>query len=351
MEYLTNHGWLPSPNKTEQDKPDWTIEALSMPLAATLPERASLETFVERIDNQLSKPWCVAFGTVNPIEYAMKMHGLPVPKGGFSKAFMYAMCKKYDGIPLTDGTYIRVAFEVAAKYGLCPDSLCPTATYLQLDHLPVITNQMLSEAYKYRIKAYARLQDYQGYADLAQIKQVIANKGFVVIGSWVEQDNWLDGDDLITVPKGDILGGHCTFLFDFDNQYIRSGITGFTGDGNSWGEGWGDRGKAHMSYEYMKWKTADTRQPCLSEAWAFTVGGTLITPKIYNMPVAPVYVEPGYTMLPFRAIYEALGGQVRWYRNTEEKIVAVAEVALKGKTVTIEAVQDSTELKIYERSE
>ena len=121
MQLIHNTGYLPAPD----DNRDWPLSALAIP--AAIPAAASLETFVSRIDNQLSKPWCVAFGTCNAVEFEMKRQGLPVPEGGFSKAWLYAMCKQQDGIPGQDGTYIRSALGIAKNYGLFPDSLCPTA--------------------------------------------------------------------------------------------------------------------------------------------------------------------------------------------------------------------------------
>jgi len=327
------------------------LQSLSLGAVET-PEKASLETFVERIDNQLSKPWCVAFGVCNAVEFAMKMRGVKVPDGGLSKAYLYARCKQLDGIPNNDGTYIRTALDIATKEGICPDYLCPTAKYLNESALPTLTAAIKTEAAKYKIKAYARLQDAQGYADLGQIKQALANKQFVVIGSWVEQANWLDGDDLITVPKGTLLGGHCTYVFGYDNAFARVGLTGFCDDANSWGESWGDRGKCHMSYDYVNFRYLDGI-PTLSEAWTFTVDGTMPTMKTYDMPVPMQIIQTpagGNTMLPFRAIYEALGAAVRYYTNSAGKLVVVAEVELKSKTVIVEATQDDATLRTYERA-
>jgi len=271
MDFITNSGWLPSP----KDARDYPLSAIVPKPMGVIPERVSLESHVLRIDNQLSKPWCVAFGVCNSIEFAMRMRGIAVPEGGFSKAWLYARCKQLDGIPNQEGTFIRVALGIALNEGLCPDYLCPTAKYLQESALPALTTVMKTEAAKYRINAYARLQDAEGYASADLINQAIANQQFVVIGSWVEQDNWLDGDAYITIPKGNILGGHCTYLFDYDNSESAVGHMGFDGDANSWGTEWGNNGKANMAHDYINYRDLDG-VPALQEAWTFTVNGAVI---------------------------------------------------------------------------
>lgn len=346
MEFVNTSGWLPSPDKKEGEKKDWPLSALTVTTAIT-PIRASQESFVERIDNQYSKPWCVAFAVCNAIEFKRRMMGLPVPKGGFSKAWLYAMCKNLDGIPDQNGTYIRTALGVAYTYGLCPDYLCPTASYINNQTLPVLKENMAYAAAEYKITGYARLIGPDGFVPLDQIKQAIVDHGFVLLGSWVERDNWLDGDELILEPKGSVLGGHCTYLFDYDDEQLLFTHKGFVGDANSWGESWGNKGKARMSYGYINWRDRENGSPALYEAWTFTVGGAFIVDN-FIMPVPMQILPPGHTMLPFRGFLQSLGAtDISYYRNSQKKAVVTANIALKDRNVKIEATEGSTVLKVY----
>lgn len=260
-------GWRPSP-KSPKDA-DHPLQSIGM-ANATVPSKASLEGYINRVDDQRDKPWCVAFGVCNAIEYQRKVKGLGVPVGGFSKAYLYARCKQLDGIPGEDGTYVKTALWVALNEGLLPDYLCPTDEWLERDDLPPITAEMRAMAAKYRIKGFSRLQDTQGYVSLHQIKQAISSGGYVVIASIVDMD-WLDGDDILDKPEGEALGGHCTYLYDYDDMRKRVELFGMDGLMNSWGRKWGREGRCDMSYAYARSRYEDGT-PSLLEAWAFSVG-------------------------------------------------------------------------------
>jgi len=267
MNLQNRTGWRASPPSDKDFEHTLSSIGLYKP---DVPTAASMEKQVIRIDDQKSKPWCVAFGTANAIEFQMRARGLSVPKDGFSKAWLYARCKQLDGIPFEDGTYIKTALWIALNEGLCPDYLCPTTEWLEKDSLPELNSIMAREAGKYKITGFSKLQDMGGYSSLYQAKQAIASGGFVIIASLVEMDNWLDGDDLLLVPKGKVLGGHCTYKFGYDDKEKQSIYLGFCHGANSWGEDWGSRGKYDMAYAYDSWRDSDG-YPALLEAWAFSV--------------------------------------------------------------------------------
>lgn len=71
-----------------------------------------------------------------------------------------------------------------------------------------------------------------------------------------------------------------------------------------------------------------------------------IDERTIEMAVPMQVIGAGTTVLPFRAVYEALGGTVTWGRTPVNKIWAQASVPLVGKTVTVYTEEGSTQLKI-----
>lgn len=265
MELKNLTGWRASPPSMN----DWNYPLSSIGMdSAMIPDEADVTQWVSRVDNQGNKPRCVSYGTTNAVEFQMKSHGLPVPKRGFSKAWLYEMCKRYDGIPMEDGTFVKTALWVALTYGLCPEDLCPTENYMNGEPV-IITEEMMRAAAQYQIAGFSKLQRPDGTVSLDQIKQVIAKGGFVIIASIVDME-WGDEDPYLLRIEGEQLGGHCTMLGKYSNNKVVQTCKGILRDINSWGPDWADGGMADMSYDYAAARYPDGT-PVLLEAWAFSV--------------------------------------------------------------------------------
>lgn len=280
-----------------------------------VPQTASLDYLIEDSDimNQYSCPFCEAFAVAGIVNAYLKAVG-KLPPGGVSKKYLYWMSKKYDGIPNQPGTFPRVTLKIAQKYGACPESMLPWDGDCSE---PVITEEMHQEAAKYRIKGYYRLNGWE------EMLQALASGIFVNVGTIVTQDNWLDGDEYLLEPEGFYRGGHGHYLSQYDLTKIYKQFKEFLGGINSWGLGWGNKGRYWMARHYAEYVLEDIGLPALMEAWAVTFENQPEARPIEKIEdriqvkeflVAPQVID-GRTMLAVREIFKEAGFAVHWDGN------------------------------------
>ena len=139
------------------------------------------------------------------------------------------------------GTSLKAAMDVCRKYGVVTGTLLP----FQIETLMYAgpENAFYAEAAKRRISAYFNLK-----RNLGHWKTWLATQGPVLAGLSVDRA-W----DEATATRG--------VLDEFDPETVRGGhavaVVGYTASGrfilrNSWGTGWGDRGFAYASPEYVE---------------------------------------------------------------------------------------------------
>jgi len=200
------------------------------------------------------------------------------PKNGLSSLFVYILCKQIDGIPGILGTYIRTALSVLNNKGIIPEDDLPINLLKAESHFdyPMITNEMLNNALKYRNTGYARLFNL---GNINEIKLAIKSSP-LMCGLIVTDDFMYAKGGFIGKPNGLFSGGHAVKIVGFNDNLTHTYPNGVTEKGfligvNTWGKNWGDNGKFYIPYSIVNWKTEEG-MPFVSEMWSST---DLITKK------------------------------------------------------------------------
>jgi len=271
------------------DERDWPLRAITE--AVTIPDAASLKQYNTGILDQQTSPLCAAYSIVSILH---AYYGL-LP-GTLSPRFVYWQAKEIDGLDGQDGTTLRAVLQVVQKIGACTEKLCPSWPDWSK---PEFTDEMLTEAAKYTIKAYARLT----VGSLDDIEDAIASGRMVLVGSMVTATDWADG--WILEPEGTYSGGHATAIVEYDKTLSHENYKRFAGGPNSWGTDWGLSGFYEMAENFAEWTSVDMGgMHCLYEAWAVEFDQPF-TPQYpaqtKQFDVAPIIIN-GRTMVELRGL-------------------------------------------------
>jgi hypothetical protein len=219
-------GWIKDPI----DARDYNIRKLAPPRVA-LPESYIVYPGTIIYD-QGSTSKCVAYASsgVKTDEEFLQWN----KQYKFDSDWLYAECKKIDGIPSQEGTYPRIACQVLQTKG---DVLVPSGGCI----FDFAKKKTKTPDMKWAISAYYRINSANSDDE---IKQVVYQYGsFLAASNWYS--NWSDKFSIFPQPNNEISGGHC----------YR--VIGWTSAGwliaNSWGTIlWGDSGKAVMPYDIFR---------------------------------------------------------------------------------------------------
>lgn len=211
--------------------------------------------------HQYSASSCVGNATADAVELLNSVQGLP--KVQLSRLFIYSLARNLmdedrDGRPdldRDDGTYIRLAFDVLSKFGVCREDL-PTEKggwpYVvdssgkprNLHQLPSL--KAMRAATGYRIHSYYRI-DEDGYDRVEAVLAALRAEHPVVFGTLIDKAfTTYTGSQTVTTPTGPTIGGHAMMVCGYDRA------KGFLIH-NSWGKAWGVDGFVYLSEDYMAW--------------------------------------------------------------------------------------------------
>ena len=181
-----------------------------------------------------------------------------------SEEFLYWNCKQNDGIPIQEGTFLRNAFPLLRRDGVCDAMIWPYEPQRDRLNLGVPPPGANANALLHRARDVVNLNA----TSVNDIKQELSG-GFTedqsvpvavsipVYRTWFRSPRVRSTGELIMPLPSDIVpeGGHaiCLVGYDEDPDYPGGGYFIFR---NSWGEGWAANsqfqpGYGTLPFEYL----------------------------------------------------------------------------------------------------
>jgi len=253
MQAFTNLGHIPSP----RDKRDFTLEKVNkiVGAAAAIPASYSTDLSIVPVLMQAQEPSCVGHATAAGMMYTDS----GAYSYDYSPRFLYALCKRDDGVA-GDGTYYRQALKEAKQYGVSDNAQFPNVVTLDI---PTYSNAALIPQAAFDVAKNRLVKSYVSVTDLsiAGLKQAIYQNKVVLLGvnvgnEWWTAANgttsWAAADILPLRPPASVVSGHAILAYGYDENYIYFR--------NSWSAEWGQNGNGYFGANYI---------PFVREAWTF----------------------------------------------------------------------------------
>lgn len=219
-----------------------------------LPEKVSLLQYAPKRLNQGQQGSCVAWASAYSARSIMaaRESGADPNSTTFSPAFLYNQI----ALEGCQGSYLAEAMKVMQGKGLAPFNEMP---YTDQDCSTRPNSMQLRSAEEHKIDGYQRLTGGQNGEDISKvnmlaIKQNIAQGAPVVIGMMVGGSfmQEMAGKETWRATESDYamrgFGGHAMTVIGYDDYKYAQNMGGFQ-IMNSWGEDWGSKGVAWVSYD------------------------------------------------------------------------------------------------------
>lgn len=264
----------------------------------------------------------------------------PESPPSLSPLFIYSECKKIDGIPNIEGTYIRAAMKVINDLGVCTEQKHSYNLLTNVFRLPEPSQEAKSEATKFKNQAYAQV------TTLDEFKSAMMRDGALPFAIIVTE-NFFDvsQDYNLQMPDGKFLGAHCMCAIGWDDNRTGKSVS-YTGTTkyhkgyilvrNSHGTSYGDKGNVWIPYDFFNGRMVDTGTPYWLETWC---GVDIMTPPksasiielwvdkefalvdgqevLLDQP-AIINAKTSRTLIPLRFLAENFGYNVVWEASTRK---------------------------------
>jgi len=201
--------------KDLEDKKDLKMASYIIP--KKLPKSVNWFDMAIPVLNQEQEPACVGYTGIGLKREQEKIETKKILN--FSGQDLYERCKKIDGAPNEEGTYLRVVMKLLQKEGIKD-----------------------SEGNNYKIGAYTKVKN------LDELRYAIVANGFALIGIEVFENFFNPINGIIDYDeKAKSTGeGHATLVGAFDDNIERVVFK------NTFGPEWGLGGFAYLSYKYIE---------------------------------------------------------------------------------------------------
>ena len=250
-------GAIPS----RQDYRDDYVSAAILKDAVELPEEFDTDlTVLGPVMMQAQTPSCVSHSVALELKkHWYKKTGKVV---NFSPRFLDILVKRFDGLSeyrASAGTYPRMVFRLAVKYGCATTDVLPNDTLLStLEYRDdeLLTDSVMEDAEKYRLPGYVRIGD-----DALSTRKAIMEYGSVSqllrIGEEWWTPSWRSSDIEPLRPPKVVVSGHQVNPKGWND--LETGIA-TNRLRNSWSDRWATKGEA--MYRVGDWS------PQIFETWA-----------------------------------------------------------------------------------
>lgn len=216
----------------EKDYRDIPLAKVQAPVE--LPKKYLTDLSIIPVLNQRFIGACVGHAIATALSYINYRETQKVEY--LSPRFIYALAKKLDGSPDTEGTYPRLGAKITTDNGCALDKDLPNDTFLTHRQYISVT---LSEALKassqpFKTKGYAFVHITQN-----DLKQAIFQNGVITMTIGCGEITTKE------IKKGNASGYHYICVYGYETIgddtifYYR----------NSWGDTWGDKGDGKFSFK------------------------------------------------------------------------------------------------------
>jgi len=160
-----------------------------------------------------------------------------------SARFLHVYCKENDGIPSSEGTYLRTAQQGIIDVGDCEEILhlerhdISFSDYIKKD---LVTAEAFQNATEHKSKSYLSVNGFD------KIRQTMYQHETAVVEActWYDNDNNMSSSNYrMQDASGKNVGGHAFCIIGWK----KVGTEYYLIIANSWGNGWGDSGLFYTS--------------------------------------------------------------------------------------------------------